>query len=559
MSVESTTARTSRRLSSASVIHVCLAGFVASTLVGVWAAPERASALVAMNWIVGGAGAYVLAWALGRKHAALDTAVLVATVLASVAAAAFFLAQYRYLVIVPKVAIIDTIGRAISAPFRQYAAWAPVPNSLGTLIEGPLCVALGLTLARGSWLVRGFAALSALVLTLTSAAAASRGSWLAVVAAAILATWIRSGLVTPSIRIVGPLVAVACLAVVGAVTAAGEIWWVTLASAAGRPDRLDVYVDAITLLRDAPFTGIGAGDQFATALSKYALLIQVPFLTYSHNLWLEIWLEQGLPGLAAWLALAAAVVTTAHAGERAGLGWRFRGLWMGLAAIHLHGLTDARQSVDPWTWIPFFVLMGAFAAAATRHDLRLPRGAALAPLTLGVAVVATVIIARGPLRASWHANLGALEQARGDFGDDQRDSAVARAKGAAENEFRQALSLNPADPSALRRLGLLELDADRHAEALDHLRRAWSVDPSSKPTRKAYGLAAMWSEDIELAARLLGPSPGITDELNAWSHWRQSRGESALAISAARTSLALDPSQAAVEESLARLQGTPPP
>jgi hypothetical protein len=47
--------------------------------------------------------------------------------------------------------------------------------------------------------------------------------------------------------------------------------------------RLDLYRHSLSLVQDFPFTGIGLGDQFAMVLSRHALLIQVPFLTYPHN------------------------------------------------------------------------------------------------------------------------------------------------------------------------------------------------------------------------------------------------------------------------------------
>ena len=50
---------------------------------------------------------------------------------------------------------------------------------------------------------------------------------------------------------------------------------------------------------------------------RYVLLIQVPFITYAHNLTLQLWLAYGLFGLAAWYGLAAA---TAVAGGRRGAG-----------------------------------------------------------------------------------------------------------------------------------------------------------------------------------------------------------------------------------------------
>ena len=152
---------------------------------------------------------------------------------------------------------------------------------------------------------------------------ASRGAWLAVaVALAVLVAYrsiARWQLALAAAAVAG------LLAVVASTVAGGTPWWIRWAGAAGRPDRLDVYGQAVALLRDVPFTGLGAGDQFAAAVSKYVLLIQVPFITYAHNLTLQLWLAYGLVGLAAWSALAAAIAVAAAAGERAGLGRRFRG------------------------------------------------------------------------------------------------------------------------------------------------------------------------------------------------------------------------------------------
>ena len=78
-----------------------------------------------------------------------------------------------------------------------------------------------------------------------------------------------------------------------------------------RPDRLDLYRQSLWLIRDYAFTGVGLGGQFALALSRYVLLIQVPYLTYLHNLYLEVWLQQGLIGAAAWVWLLTAFVLSA--------------------------------------------------------------------------------------------------------------------------------------------------------------------------------------------------------------------------------------------------------
>jgi O-antigen ligase len=529
-------------------MHFAMALFAASTVVGVWAAPERASALDTAQVLVLGAAAYALTWMAARRRSAGGRAIQALLVVAGAAAAFYFLTQYRHLAVEAKLPLIDGLARRVSARFLQVDAWTPFPNSLATLLDGVIGAALGLALARGPVVGRLLGAGATIVMATALAAAASRGSLVAVAAAIGAGVWAGVRLPTPPLRVLAAVAAATALAVLGGAMWSSQPWWMSWAALAGRPDRLEVYGHAMTLLRDTPFTGIGAGDQFAASLSKYALLIQVPYLTYAHNLVLELWLELGLPGLAAWWALAMATAVAAVAGERAGLGWRFRGLWIGVLAVHLHGLSDARQSVDLWTWAPFFVLSGLLAAAVARHEVRVTRGSAMAPLVVAGLVVVVVVASRGRPEAAWHANLGAVAQAQADFA--MAGEAVAAS---AADHFARAVAANPADASALRRLGLLELDADRHAEALGHLRLAFAADGASLPTRKAYGLAAMWTGDTELAANLLAGLPNITTELNAWSSWRRSRNEIALAATAARTSLAVDPSQTAVAEWLAAL------
>jgi hypothetical protein len=113
---------------------------------------------------------------------------------------------------------------------------------------------------------------------------------------------------------------------------------------------------------------------------------------------------------------------------------------------------------------------------------------------------------------------------------------------------------DPDDGPALRRLGMLALDAGRHTDADRWLARAWAVEPGHVPTRKAYGLAAVWSGDTALSAQLLAPVPGMADELSTYSRWRHQRGEIPLAVAAARTSLAIAPDQPEVAAWLSSLE-----
>ena len=544
---------------AAAAIHVAIGCFVATMAVGVWTTPDRAAALVQLWVLLAGWLAYGVIWAAARFISGAFTALLVTFLLANIAAATFFLTQYQYLAVGAKVPAVDAIARALSAPFAQSDAWAPFPNSLATLLDGAIGAALGAALSRRGAVPRSVGAVAFAVLAAALLASASRGSWLGVAAALAAGTYVAYRLPAPSLALAGGLAGVAVLTAIGGALWSSPPWWVRLVAAAGRPDRLEVYQHAATLLRDTPFTGIGAGGSFAASLSKYALMIQVPFLTYAHNLSLQIWLDQGVLGLAAWFALATATLVAAAAGEAAQLGWRFRGVWIGLLAIHIHGLSDARQSVDGWTWAPFFVLTALLAAAVGRHGVRVTRARVAAPAMIAGLVLLAVVVGRGSVRPAWTANQAAVAQARADFAIDRQAAPIDQWRTDAVDGFSRALGMDGEDVPALRRLGMLELDLDRHRDALTHLSRAYGLDPGTASTRKAYGLAAMWTGDVGLAAQLLGGFPGIVEELNTWSYWRRSRDQVALAAAAARVSLAIEPAQPPITEWLAGLEDEPRP
>jgi hypothetical protein len=321
-----------------------------------------------------------------------------------------------------------------------------------------------------------------------------------------------------------------------------------------RPDRIDVYRNSLVLVGDFPFTGIGLGDQFTSALARYALLIQVPFLTYSHNLYLDIWIELGLIGIASFVFLIASICVAAVAGERAQPSTRFRGLWLGLAAILIHGLVDARQSVDGWTWLPFFVLLGLLAARMRQTTpltlFRIHRAPTIA--TAGFLIVVSAYL--WPLHGRWKANLGTLSQARADFGAYQAEER-AHLMTEARADYAEAIQLDRGQSTALRRLGILAIDERRFDDARALLDAAWAGDSGNGATQKALGLACAWTGDLKRAQRLLLPEKSIVEELNTWSWWWEHEGQPEQAVYAARLSLLMQPEQPDVSRRLLQLEG----
>ena len=171
----------------------------------------------------------------------------------------------------------------------------------------------------------------------------------------------------------------------------------TLAPLFIRPDRLDVYRGSLTLIEDMPFTGIGLGGQFAMQYSRYVLMIQVPFLTYSHNLYLEAWLEQGILGFLSLVWLGIAVVWASIRHLRHGHDPLFESTSIGLAAFYLHGLTDARPYVDLWCWLPFFLLLGLSASVLLRQPEPAGRRSQAWVWAGGAAALALVLISDNSL------------------------------------------------------------------------------------------------------------------------------------------------------------------
>jgi tetratricopeptide (TPR) repeat protein len=537
--------------------------FVATAALAMGAVYDVAAAWRTLGALVGGLALYgaLSRWAVTpeRWRAAAGVAIGL-----GVALALYFVSQYHHLGYPPKGAMIARLAALVGRVTPPVGDWMIERNSMGTFMEGFVLLAGGLALAasrRGERL----ACLGAMgVLALGLFMSASRGAWLAVAVAMLL--WLalrhRPARVLLGLAAVGAVAAVALvfsaqdLAVLERVPLARvPLVHRLLTSAFVRPDRLDLYVRSLYLLQDVPFTGIGLGEQFADAYSRYALLIQVPYLTYSHNLYLEVWLQQGLPGFVAWVALLVAFYTSARGLAGGQENWLYESAWIAMTAILLHGISDARQYVDLWCWLPFFTMLGLAAAAPRRVVAGEGRSRLMgwAPIAAAIAVLLAVLVAAWPLPATWHANRGAMLQAHGELAQglegEEREMLLSRAA----EHYGRAIAIAPERRTAHQRLGLLLMDARYYDSAVMHLEAAYRADPGNPATRKALGLAYVWVGRLDEARPLLQDARQIVEELNTWGGWRSTQGEATLAANAYRMSLLLQPDQPGVYERLRQL------
>jgi O-antigen ligase len=543
--------------------------FLLSALAGLWPSYDLTLSLPLFLMIGGGVALYYLL--VNNCTTEQSRRILSAgSLLLGLAVSAYFIIQPGH----------PITGRI----FPEAGAFRLHPNSVATFLEGMIPLALAMAIGeRQPWL-RAFYGFCTATLAPVLLITASRGAWVALALCGII--WLctrfhRMGMVFAAIMPILIIVPGAYLvfnndAALNSIPIVGT----TLVSLFARPDRLEVYRNSLHLIRDFPFTGIGLGDVFAMVYSRYALLLQVPFLTYSHNLFLEIWLAQGLLGILSFLSLIAAfylfvrrVLSHLSKIEEKTQRAVFQGCWLGVTATLIHGLFDARQYADSWTLPMLFLLLGLAVgtglgivqAGRNTPSHRTVGGSEYLPRPLGAEhlavcfILALTCLSLGfalyrPLLAAVQANLGSVYQARGELTPNLTDGERQLYLHLARAHYDKAISCAPGNHTARQRLGRLNVDAGRYEEGVAHLELAYQAAPSSFATRKALGLAYVWVGRLDEAEPLLRGVKDIVQELNTWGWWRGTQGEKELAINAYRMSLLLKPDQPKVQQALLVLE-----
>jgi O-antigen ligase len=536
-----------------------LALFLLSAVFGIWPAYDRSLCWNTLAALIAGVLLYAL---ISRLTASRDRWRAIGTFIALTCAllSLYFVTQYDHFGYPEKVGLISHLGALIGRVVPSLVFWAPTANSVAAFLEGGLFLAIALTLTAEKWAWRVVGTVGVGLIALALLMSASRGAWLAVVVASALwvALYWRPARVAVGAGAILALGLVIYVIIQGDITALGDIPIVnrTLAPMFIRPDRLEVYRNSAYLVQDFALTGIGLGGQFAMMLSKYALLIHVPFLTYSHNLYLEVWLQQGLIGITAWLWLIVALYQAAKTHTKPDTDLLYQSTWLGLTAIFIHGVSDALQYVTLWCWFPFFGLLGLNAAVLLRRaSVKHQEWHWIPPIGVAVVFLVIVVISLLPIQATWHANLGGLLQARGELPESLEDGQRAALRQQAVDHYQRAIQIAPDNRTAQQRLGVILVDEARFQEAVEHLEVAWRADPDNTTTHKALGLAYVWVGELEKAQPLLQDTKDIVQELNTWAWWRSTQQQMEHSLNAYRMSLLLEPNQPAVREKLDQLEG----
>ena len=512
--------------------------------------------------LAGGMILYYGCYWLARSERGAKGVSAVLVVLAFVLAV-FFVTQYGHLTYRVKSQWIHLMGATLARFMPRLDIWRPHPNYVAAFLEGILPLALVGAIVASRPLTRLLCALVTLTMLAALLMSVSRGAWVALASVSVLGSIVRWRRWRWFLIGVTALVALALVGssfLMGDTLQAIPLIGPLVAELIVLPDRVALWRRSLYLVEDFAFTGIGLGPAYAMIYSRYVLLIRHVRLTYSHNLWLEVWLQQGLAGVIgfAWLVIAFYRLVAQALRARAVTNPVFHGAWLGLTAILVHGFFDAPQYAALWTFAPLFALLGLTVAtgASPRRTIegKLPRRTQV----IAFAGVGIVLLAGA---ASWRflaslmvVNRGALRQARAELVEELSEVQAERLLARAWMDYQLGRTLNPQSRSAHQRLGILDMSAGRHDDAIVRLEAAFRIDPRNTTTHKALGLAYVWVGRLNEAEPLLVDVPGIVEELNVWGWWRGQRGEGTLARNAYRMSLRLDPSQDAVQEALTKLQ-----
>jgi O-antigen ligase len=244
---------------------------------------------------------------------------------------------------------LNFIPAALYTHFTTLFADTIHPNVMAGYLIILLPVIAAVLLFAGGQLPRGqhlglvFAVLFILaILFLTK----SRGAWMgfaAVVLLLVALRWRRGWLLLPVFLLACGIV----LVLVGS----GPVLEVlaTSGSVSGVAGRVEIWSRAIYMIQDFPLTGIGMGAFSNLADALYPFFLAVPgTIPHAHNLFLQVAVDLGIPGLIAWLAAFGLVTNCAWQVYRRGRSlqdaWIMAlgaGFLASQLALAVHGLTDA--------------------------------------------------------------------------------------------------------------------------------------------------------------------------------------------------------------------------
>lgn len=555
-------------------LNVPLLLFFLTALVGVWAAYDRDSALDKF-WII--VSALLLFFALANQPRTNVWHIAGAFGFLGFTLACFFLFSHDWGTSPAKFEIINRVA-------NQWMAVRPVnlpstihPNGAAGIMAmmTPFILAGGVySWRKRSTIIVVLAAIASAVVMFGLWLTSSRGAWIALgVVFLCWLFWEGSGIIAKQNKIKQGVLFTLALFFVAFFSF--EMIFISPGSLdllpsnsgnASLDSRQQLIRDTIYLIEDFPITGGGLGS-FPGLYSQYILVVPFFNLVFSHNIFLDVALEQGVLGAT---ALATVFLMTAYllirhltqASCKDTLSDLLTlALLGGLGVLTIHGLVDDvvyGNRGSPLIFLFSGLTMGLIhtktppdSRESVTERLRSyikrylgQRSGGFIFVGLLLLVIGSAFSLRGIVLGTWYSNLGAVGLARVELATwPMGEWAVTIAESelnSPEKNFQHALAHLPDQRTAYHRLGIIAMMRQDFTDAVSHLERAYTRDENHRGIKKALAYSYLWEGEFGDAEPLLADLPEAREELSVYVWWWGTKGRSDLSIIAERMLMMLD-------------------
>ncbi len=456
----------------------------------------------------------------------------------------YFLLTHDFIAIPRKVEFINAIGRWLMDT-RPQLDWAPIhPNYVAGIVAimTPFVAypAIKLTQKPGfaSTLIHVFMITGLGTALLAILMATSRGSILAVASAGgLLVIWWMitktGGKWRLSRETVFPVLVIIYLCAVIVFLYAGPAQGGGVISARypyGTGSRAELFARSLFLVSDFPFTGGGLGS-FPGLYSHYILGIPFFNVVNSHNLFLDVAIEQGLLGGLSFLmiflisiwSISQVIVKTDSLNLRVVGSLTF----VALIIAFVHGMVDDYLYNGNGAFLSL-ALAGLAATVHMESTRSVPQENYRRVSLVALGLVAVTIFNWNTFRSAWYANVGAVHLAKVELVGFPTDQWVAPSLypelDTAQSSLHSALQADPTNRTANHRLGLISMLRGDFLTACAYLESAYEEAPTHRGITKSLGYCYAWLGDREKAPVFLKDIPEALAELDAYIWWWETKG-----------------------------------
>ena len=267
-------------------------------------------------------------------------------------------------------------------------------------------------------------------------------------------------------------------------------------------------------------------------------MLGIPFFNVinSHNLFLDVGIEQGLLGGLSFLSLffgsvwfVSRSITWVHSLDEQIFSWL---VLFALVIAIVHGMVDD-YLYNGYGTILSLILIGLSVTQSQRSEHSFNRNHyRFLGLTL-LALMGIFILNFHKIQSIWYADLGAVEMDRVELAGfptgKWTGSEIVSDLELAEASLENSLQADTVNMTANYRLGLISMSRQNFSSARDYLLEAHHQAPKHRGIIKALGYCYVWLGRMDEAQTLLVEIPEAREELGVYVWWWGTQGRDDLA------------------------------